>query len=309
MSAISELTQLRGRRGAPKDPSRDTKVAMGFLAPWLLGLLLITVVPITASAYLSFTRYDLFSAPRWIGIDNFVRMAADPRLLASLKVTFTYVLVGVPLSMAAALAVALALDKGLRGLSFYRSMFYLPSLLGASVAVAILWKQIFGVNGLVNAFLALFGAEPRGWISDPDTALGTLILLSVWGFGAPMVIFLAGLRQIPAMYYEAASVDGASPVRQFFSITLPLLSPIIFFNLVLSIIGAFQTFTQAFIISGGAGGPSDSTLFYSLYLYQRGFTAFDMGYASAMAWLLVAIIAALTAINFLLSRFWVFYND
>ncbi len=309
MSAISELSRLRTRGGGPKDAPRDTMVALGFLAPWILGLLLITIVPIAASAYLSFTKYDLFSAPRWIGIDNFVRMASDPRLLASLKVTFTYVLIGVPLSMAAALAVAMALDKGLRGLSFYRSMFYLPSLLGSSVAVAILWKQIFGVNGLVNAFLGLFGAEPRGWISDPETALWTLILLSVWGFGAPMVIFLAGLRQIPAMYYEAASVDGAGPIRKFFSITLPLLSPIIFFNLVLSTIGAFQTFTQAFIISGGAGGPSDSTLFYSLYLYQRGFAAFDMGYASAMAWLLVAIIAAFTAINFLLSKFWVFYND
>ena len=311
MSAISELSQLRrggGKRG-PRERPKDTKAALVFLAPWLLGLILVTVLPILASLYLSFTKYDLFNAPEWIGLDNYVRMAQDPRLAASLGVTFVYVLVGVPLAMAAALGVALLLDKGLRGLAFYRSMFYLPSLLGSSVAVAILWKQIFGVDGIVNQFLAVFGVEGPGWISNPDTALSTIILLSVWGFGAPMVIFLAGLRQIPVMYYEAASVDGAGPVRQFFSITLPLLSPIVFFNLVLSMIGAFQAFTQAFIISGGSGGPSDSTLFYTLYLYQKGFTAFDMGYASAMAWLLVAIIAGFTAVNFALSKLWVFYDD
>lgn len=311
MSAISELSQLRrggGKRG-PRERPKDTKAALVFLAPWLLGLILVTVLPILASLYLSFTKYDLFNAPEWIGLDNYVRMAQDPRLAASLGVTFVYVLVGVPLAMAAALGVALLLDKGLRGLAFYRSMFYLPSLLGSSVAVAILWKQIFGVDGIVNQFLTVFGIEGPGWISNPDTALSTIILLSVWGFGAPMVIFLAGLRQIPVMYYEAASVDGAGPVRQFFSITLPLLSPIVFFNLVLSMIGAFQAFTQAFIISGGSGGPSDSTLFYTLYLYQKGFTAFDMGYASAMAWLLVAIIAGFTAVNFALSKLWVFYDD
>ncbi|AZS45042.1 carbohydrate ABC transporter permease [Microbacterium oleivorans] len=311
MSAISELSKIRrvsGKRGARERP-KDTKAALVFLAPWLLGLILVTVLPIGASLYLSFTKYDLFNAPEWIGLDNYVRMSQDPRLGASLGVTFVYVLVGVPLAMIAALGVALLLDKGLRGLAFYRSMFYLPSLLGSSVAVAILWKQIFGVDGIVNQFLAVFGIEGPGWISNPDTALSTIILLSVWGFGAPMVIFLAGLRQIPVMYYEAASVDGAGPVRQFFSITMPLLSPIIFFNLVLSMIGAFQAFTQAFIISGGSGGPSDSTLFYTLYLYQKGFTSFDMGYASAMAWLLVAIIAGFTAVNFALSKLWVFYDD
>jgi multiple sugar transport system permease protein len=311
MSAISELSQIRrpgGRKGARERP-KDTKAALVFLAPWLLGLVLITILPIVASLYLSFTKYDLFNAPEWIGLDNYVRMSQDPRLGASLGVTFVYVLVGVPLAMGAALGVALLLDKGLRGLAFYRSMFYLPSLLGSSVAVAILWKQIFGVDGIVNQFLAVFGIEGPGWISNPDTALSTIILLSVWGFGAPMVIFLAGLRQIPVMYYEAASVDGAGAARQFFSITLPLLSPIVFFNLVLSMIGAFQAFTQAFIISGGSGGPSDSTLFYTLYLYQKGFTAFDMGYASAMAWLLVAIIAGFTAVNFALSKLWVFYDD
>jgi multiple sugar transport system permease protein len=207
------------------------------------------------------------------------------------------------------LAIAMLLDRGMRGLALYRSIFYLPSLLGSSVAIAVLWKQLFGTSGLVNQLLATVGIEGPGWISNPDTALSTLILLHVWTFGSPMIIFLAGLRQIPAMYYEAASIDGAGKFRQFMKITLPLLSPIIFFNLVLQIIGAFQSFTQAFIVSGGKGGPSDSTMFFTLYLYQEGFGRFDMGYASAMAWLLVLIVGAFTAINFLASKYWVFYDD
>jgi len=188
-------------------------------------------------------------------------------------------------------------------------VYYLPSLLGGSVAIALLWRQVFGTQGLVNQFLGVFGIEGQGWVSHPDTALGTLVILNVWTFGAPMVIFLAGLRQIPEMYYEAAQIDGAGKVRQFIAITLPLLTPIVFFNLVLQVINAFQSFTQAFVVSGGSGGPVDSTLFYTLYLYQKGFGALDMGYASAMAWLLLAIVAGLTAINFVVSKYWVFYDD
>jgi multiple sugar transport system permease protein len=189
-------------------------------------------------------------------------------------------------------------------------VFYLPSMLGASVAIALLWRQIFGTDGLVNQILRIFGVNAHtGWISDPKYALGTIILLHVWTFGSPMVIFLAGLRQIPTMYHEAASMDGAGRWRRFRHITLPLLSPIIFFNLVLQVINAFQSFTQAFVVSNGTGGPSDSTMFYSLYLYQRGFGQFEMGYAAAMAWLLVVIVGALTAINFWASKYWVFYDD
>jgi pectin-derived oligosaccharide transport system permease protein len=201
------------------------------------------------------------------------------------------------------------LDKGLRGLTFYRSIFYLPSLLGGSVAISILWRKIFGVDGIVNSFLGLFGYEGYGWVTSPDTALWTLIILHVWTFGAPMVIFLAGLRQIPQNLYEAASVDGAGKWRNFRSITLPLLTPIIFFNLVLEVIKSFQSFTQSFIVSGGNGGPVDSTLFYTLYLYIKGFKNYEMGYAAGMAWVLLLIIAALTGVNFLMSRFWVFYGD
>ncbi|MPZ00854.1 MAG: ABC transporter permease subunit [Actinophytocola sp.] len=288
----------------------EGKVAYLFLTPWFLGLLLITLGPILASAYLSFTDYSLIGAPEWTGGDNYERMLSDPRFFQSLKVTFTYVFVSVPLQLAFALALALVLDKGVRGLAFYRSAYYLPSLLGASVAVAILWRQIFGSNGLINTTLGAIGFDNLpGWVSTPDYALGTLIVLNVWTFGAPMVIFLAGLRQIPRMYYEAASVDGAGRLRQFVTITLPLLSPIIFFNLVLQTISAFQTFTQSFIVSGGTGGPADSTLFYTLYLYQRGFGNFDMGYASALAWVLLLIVGGLTAVNFLASKYWVFYGD
>ncbi|MFI6740006.1 carbohydrate ABC transporter permease [Nonomuraea sp. NPDC050451] len=285
---------------------RDNKAAFAFLAPWFAGLVLITAGPIVASFVLGFTDYNLIQPPTFNGLDNFARMLTDVRLHRALGVTLVYVVVSVPLQLAAALGLALLLDKGLRGLAFYRSAFYLPSLLGSSVAIAVLWRQIFGADGLINQ---LFGIEGRGWISDPDTALSTLIILNVWTFGAPMVIFLAGLRQIPRMYYEAAATDGAGKWTQFRSITIPLLSPIVFFNLVLQIIHAFQSFTQAFVVSGGTGGPSDSTLFYTLYLYQRGFHNFDMGYASALAWLLLVIIAGFTAVNFWAAKFWVVYDD
>jgi multiple sugar transport system permease protein len=318
MSAISELSTIHRakaktpeeKRLAAKEAGRDNKAGYLFLLPWLIGLVVIVAGPMFASLYLSFTNYSLIQAPEFIGLDNYVRMFNDPRLLKSLAVTFTYVIVGVPAQLIMALAIAMLLNEGMKGLAFYRSIFYLPSMLGASVAIAVLWRQMFEVDGLVNQVLRLFGIPATtSWIADPQWALWTIILLHVWTFGSPMVIFLAGLRQIPGMYYEAASVDGASKWAQFRRITLPLLSPIIFFNLVLQIINAFQAFTQAFVVSNGTGGPADSTLFYTLYLYQRGFVQFQMGYASAMAWLLVVIIAAFTAINFYFSKRWVFYGD
>jgi multiple sugar transport system permease protein len=310
MSALGELRRLKenGAGGVSKI-RRENRVGYLFLLPWLVGLVAITIGPMIASLVLSFTKYNLLSPPRFVGLDNFARMLEDERLHTSLVVTFRYVLVSVPLQLALALLLAVILNRGLRGLAFYRSVYYLPSLLGASVAIALLWKQIFGIDGLVNQMLAFFGIQGQGWISSPETALDTLIILNVWTFGAPMVIFLAGLRQIPTMYYEAAAVDGASKWTQFTRITLPMLTPIIFFNLVLQVIGAFQTFTQAFIVSGGSGGPADSTLFYTLYLYQRGFTDLQMGYASAMAWFLLIIVGALTAVNFWASKYWVFYDD
>jgi multiple sugar transport system permease protein len=307
MSAVGELRKLKATGG--RGVKQQNKAAFFFLLPWFLGLFAITVGPMLASLYLSFTKYNLLQPPVFNGLDNFERMLTDERLHASLGVTFTYVLVSVPLQLALALGLAVLLDRGVRGLSFYRSAFYLPSLIGGSVAIAVLWRTIFGTDGLFNQGLGFFGLQGQGWISEPSTALSTLIVLNVWTFGAPMVIFLAGLRQVPASLYEAASVDGASRWRQFFTVTLPLITPIIFFNLVLQIIHAFQAFTQAFVVSGGTGGPADSTLFYSLYLYQRGFGSFDMGYASALAWLLLLIVGAFTAVNFWASKYWVFYDD
>jgi multiple sugar transport system permease protein len=215
----------------------------------------------------------------------------------------------VPLELVFALAVAMVLDKGLRGLTLYRALFYIPSLLGGSVAIAVLWRQIFGYDGLVNEALALVGIDGPSWISNPHTSLYTLVLLRVWQFGSPMIIFLAGLRQIPQELYEAAAIDGAGPFAKFFRITLPLLAPVIFFNLVLQTINAFKAFTPAFIVSAGTGGPIDSTLFYTLYLYQEAFGYFRMGYASAMAWVLLIVVGLFTGLAFLTSRFWVYYGD
>ncbi|TWD73118.1 carbohydrate ABC transporter membrane protein 1 (CUT1 family) [Kribbella amoyensis] len=289
--------------------NRQGRAAHIFLIPWQLGFLLITAVPLFASLYLAFTDYDILNPPEWTGLENFRRMVQDDQFWASVKVTLVYVLVSVPLQLGFALLLALILDRGLKGLAFYRSAFYLPSLLGTSVAIAILWREIFGDDGLINKGLGLLGIQGESWLQNPNTALATLIVLNVWTFGSPMVIFLAGLRQIPDELYEAAKVDGAGVWRQFTHVTIPLLTPIIFFNLILQTIGAFQTFTQAHIVSGGTGGPANSTLFYTLYVYQQGFVAFDMGYASALAWVLMVAIAAITALHFLVSKYWVFYGD
>ncbi|WP_435169098.1 carbohydrate ABC transporter permease [Falsirhodobacter sp. 1013] len=281
-----------------------------FLAPWLLGFFLLTLGPALASLYLSFTDFDLLTSPEFVGAQNYVRMVtADAKFASSMKVTLLYVLFSVPLKLAFALTVAMLLNRGMRGLPAYRAIFYLPSLLGTSVAIAVLWRQLFASDGLVNSLLAQIGIEGPSWISNPNYSLYTLVILSVWQFGSPMIIFLAGLRQIPTDMYEAASLDGASPRRQFLRITLPLLSPVIFFNLVIQTIEAFKAFTPAFIISGGSGGPINSTLFYTLYLYQEAFGYFRMGYASALAWVLVIIIAIFTAIAFLTTRYWVHYDD
>lgn len=281
-----------------------------FLSPWLIGFFCLTLGPALASLYLSFTRFDLLNAPEFIGAQNYVRMVtADPKFMASMKVTLVYVVLSVPLKLAFALAVAMVLNRGMRGLPIYRAIFYLPSLLGTSVAIAVLWRQLFAADGMVNGILAKFGVIGPSWISNPNYSIYTLVVLSVWQFGSPMIIFLAGLRQIPTDMYEAASLDGASASRQFWRITLPLLSPVIFFNLVIQVIEAFKAFTPAFVISGGSGGPINSTLFYTLYLYQEGFSYFRMGYASALAWVLVAIIAVFTAFSFLTTKYWVHYDD
>ena len=310
MSALMELTRLK--RG--KSEHTDNKVAFIFLAPWLLGLLAITAIPLVTSLVLSFTNYRLTRRTiSFTGFQNYIDMFHDPVLWQSVRVTLMYVVISTPLQLAIALLIAVLMNQGMKGLAFYRSVFYLPSLMGASVAIALLWTKIFGAQGLIPTIMSAFGlitTSNYSYIGDPKTALWTLMLLHVWTFGSPMIIFLAGLRQIPGMYYEAASVDGASKWTQFWRITMPLLSPIIFFNMVLQIIGAFQSFTQAYIVSNGKGGPVNSTLLYSLYLYQVAFDQnFKMGYASAMAWLLVVFIVIFTTAAFATSKYWVFYED
>lgn len=289
---------------------RQTSLAgYGFLLPWLVGFFGLTLGPAMASLYLSFTRYDLMEPPRWAGLANYARiLTADGKVGDSVHATLIYVVLSVPLKLVFALSVAMILNRGIRGLPIYRALFYLPSLLGASVAVSALWREVFSGDGLLNHLLLLVGLHGPSWVSDPDTALYTLVALSVWQFGSPMVIFLAGLRQLPTDLYEAASLDGASPRQQFWKITLPMLTPVIFFNLVVQTIDAFKAFTPAFIISGGTGGPINSTLFYTLYLYQEAFGYLRMGYAAALAWLLVLAIVAVTAIAFLTSRLWVHYD-
>ncbi|MGJ8585517.1 MAG: carbohydrate ABC transporter permease [Marinosulfonomonas sp.] len=315
MTAVAETTG--GRNSAPPAQGwfarawRKNRVGYMFLLPWLLGFFLLTLGPALASLYLSFTDYDLLTSPRWSGLKNYdYAFFHDQRLRNSISVTFNYVFWSVPLKLAVALGLAMVLDRSVRGVAFYRATFYLPSLLGGSVAIAVLWRQLFGAEGLVNSMLfAVTGWQGPSWIAHPDYSLWTLIILAIWQFGSPMIIFLAGLRQVPQDLYEAASMDGASGWRQFWKITFPMLAPVIFFNLVFQTIEAFKAFTQAYIVSGGQGGPIDSTLFYSLYLYEEAFANFRMGYASALAWILLVIIAIFTAIAFGTSKYWVYYED
>lgn len=280
-----------------------------FLMPWLIGLALFTIIPICTSLYLSFTKYSILNAPEWIGIGNYFNMLSDAKFLKSLQVTFKFVFIGVPVKLLVALFIAMLLNRDIRGVGIYRAIYYVPSLFGSSVAVSILWRQLFNKTGLINTLLAKIGIEGINWIATPRTALYTLILLTVWEFGSSMLIFLAALKQIPTDLYDSAAIDGAGSFHKFINITIPMITPMILFNMIMQFINAFQSFNSAFIISGGTGGPLDSTLLYSLFLYQKGFSFFQMGYASAMAWVLLIIIAIMTFIQFKLSKIWVFNPD
>ncbi len=281
-----------------------------FLSPWLIGFFCLTLGPILISLYLAFTQYDVVSPPQWIGLENFEFMFNyDDRFMQSMKVTFTYVFLSVPCKLVFALIVAMVLDKGIRAIGFYRALFYLPSILGGSIAVAILWRQLFNHDGVINTILSYIGITGPYWLNDPDYSLYTLVVLSMWQFGSPMLIFLAGLRAIPQELYEAAQIDAASKTKQFFYITVPLLTPVIFFNVTLQMIDAFKAFSSAFIISKGDGAPLDSLLFVTVYLYNEAFAYLRMGYASALAWVLFVIIAIFTAISFFTSKYWVHYES
>lgn len=291
--------------------TRDNLAGYLFMTPWLLGFVFIVGGPVLVSLYLSFTDYNLLGSPSWVGWDNYVQMfTVDDRFRASLRVTLTYLVVSVPLVQVFALMLATVLNKGVRGLAFYRTVYYIPSLIGGSVAIAILWRFVFGADGLLNGLLKAVGIDAStSWIGSPGTALYTLVVLNVWQFGAAMIIYLAGLKQVPVQLHEAAMLDGAGPVRRFVAVTLPILSPVILFNVLMNMVGAFQAFNSAYIVSNGTGGPADSTLFYTLYLYQRGFVDFDMGYASALGWFLLVLVGAAALLLFGLSRRFVFYGE
>ncbi len=279
-----------------------------FILPFIIGLLAFTAIPFFTSLYLSFTQYDILSDPKWIGIDNYIRMFTQDKLFwKAFWVTFKFALIQVPVKLAVSLGVALLLSRTSRMTSVYRAAFYIPSLLGGSVAVALTWKQLFGFNGAINGLISLFGGTPVKWLTDPNTALGTLIGLGVWQFGSSMLIFLAAIKNIPQSYHEAAIVDGAGPVKRFFTIVLPMITPIFFFNLINQVIGAFQAFNSSYLIT--AGKPLNTTLYYGVHLYNRAFTYYEMGYGSAMAWFMLVIIGILTAIIFKSSSAWVYYES
>lgn len=282
-----------------------------FISPWLIGFFLFTFLPIAASFFLAFSDYNLLAAPEWVGWANFERLFfRDVRFWRAVKVTFFYVVTAVPLRLAFALAVAMLLNTSRRLIPTYRAMYYAPSIVGGSVAVAVMWRQIFGKDGMLSLiFDHVFGVPHFVMLGNPKFAIWTLIILAAWQFGSPMLIFLAGLKQIPTELYESASIDGAGRWAKFLKITIPLLTPVIFFNLVMQMINGFLVFTQAFIVSPmGSGAPLDKLLLYALYLYQRAFVTHEMGYSAAMAWVLLVVIACFTALLFKSSSRWVYYE-
>lgn len=297
------MKKMRSRY-KPAEVSRIT-AAYIFLIPWIIGMIVFFAYPFLSSLWYSFTNTRLIGGD-FIGLENFTRMfTRDRNFIKSLLVTTRYALTGVPLKLCFALALALILKKGA---TFYRTAYYIPSLIGSSVAVAVMWKQLFAKEGIVSQIVALFGIDPKAWLGDPKHALNILILLAVWQFGSSMVIFIAGLKNIPNELYEAARIDGASPIRCFWHITLPMLSSVIQFNLILQLIGGFQVFTQGYVIT--RGGPMGETLFTVQHIYQEAFNgAMRIGYASAMSWVLFLLIAVVTAIVFVTSKYWVFYAN
>lgn len=276
-----------------------------FTLPFTLGFLFFMLVPMAISLYYSFCDYDILSAPNFTGFQNFIDMIEDPTFWQTIKVTFFFAFVSVPLKLVFALLVAMLLLKNTKMSGFYRAVYYLPSIIGGSVAVAILWKRMFAIDGVINNLLAGIGIESSiSWLGNTKTAIWVLILLAVWQFGSSMLIFLSSLKQIPVSLYEAAMVDGAGRAYRFFKITLPLLTPTIFFNLVMQMINGFLAFTQCYIITQGK--PMNSTLLYTVYMYQQSFEFYNTGYGAALAWVMLLLIGLITLFLFATKKFWVY---
>ena len=285
--------------------NKEGTAGIVFTLPFTIGFLLFMIVPMGLSLYYSFCKYDILSPPVFTGLDNFVKMFQDETFCKAIGVTFYFALVSVPLRLIFALIVAMLLLKNSKMSGFYRAAYYLPSIIGGSVAVAILWKRMFATDGVLNRLLGVIGIETNfAWLGDTRTAIWVLILLAVWQFGSSMLIFLSALKQISRELYEAAEVDGANGIQKFFRITLPLLTPTIFFNLVMQMINGFLAFTQSYIITQGK--PMNSTLFYTVYMYQQSFEFYNTGYGAALAWVMLAIIGTITLILFATKKFWVY---
>ncbi|GAB2021479.1 sugar ABC transporter permease [Pseudolactococcus yaeyamensis] len=283
--------------------NNENVVGYVFSSPFIIGFLLVTFIPMMVSFYYSFTNFKLGGIANIIGFENYLRLFQDERFINSLKVTFIYVVLSVPMKLAFALFVAYLLTRKIGGVTIYRSLYYVPSLIGGSIAVALVWKELFSKSGLINILLNSIGLESLSWFGDKKLAMVPLILMTVWQFGSSMIIFAAGLKEIPQSYYEAATIDGATKWQSFFKITLPLLSPIVLYNLVMQTISAFMSFTQAFVIT--KGGPGDATNFYALYVYNHAFKYYDMGYASAMSWFMLVVMSLVTFMIFKSSKKWV----
>lgn len=289
--------------------NRESVAGIVFSLPFIIGFLLFLAVPMGLSLIYSFSDYDILSPARFAGFSNYIRIFThDQTFISSVKATFYFALVSVPLRLVFALIVALILVRPTKAVGFYRAAYYLPSIIGGSVAISVLWRRMFAVDGVVNSLLGLIGIPSNlPWLSNTRTAIWTLIILAVWQFGSSMLIFLAALKQIPASLYEAAEIDGASGWRTFFNVTLPLLTPTIFFNLVMQTINGFLAFTQSLIITDGR--PLNTTLFYAVYMYRQAFQYGNAGYAAALAWVMLAFIGLLTFILFRTKKYWVYQQD
>ncbi len=284
----------------------NRKLGFLFVLPFVLGVLLFKLFPFVMSFALSFTQYDLIDPPEWVGLRNYQEMlTGDPLFRKSLGVTLTFALLAVPLRVGFALVVAQVLNFRLKGINAFRAAFYIPSILGGSIAVAVLWRFLFAKNGLVNILLAKLGLTPIPWLADENYSMWTIVLLFTWQFGSACVIFLAALQNVPKSLYEAAEIDGASVNQQFWKITVPLITPVIFFNLIMQMVQAFQEFNGPYLIT--EGGPLNSTYVLALYIYDQSFRFFNLGYGAALSWVLFALVAALAAISFWSSKYWVFY--
>ncbi|MBN1285821.1 MAG: sugar ABC transporter permease [Anaerolineae bacterium] len=292
---------------------REAAAGYFFVSPWLIGFVLLTLGPMLASLYFSFTDYNIIEQPSWVGLDNYAQLFQDPLFWQSIKVTLQFSALALPLGLLTGFALALLLNQAIPGVRIWRTIYFLPSVL-SGVAVTLLWILIFNPKiGIINQLLALVGIDGPGWLSDPYWSVPALVIISLWGIGQTMIIYLAGLQGIPTDLYDASKVDGANAWQRFWSVTLPMMTPVLLYNLVLGLIASFSYFTQAYIasssISGGElGGPVRSTLFYNLYLYQNAFRYFEMGYASAMAWVLLVIVLLLTLLIFRSSSAWVYYE-